>query len=367
MKVAFFLSSLSGGGAERMTLHLAEVCVRRGLEVDLVVVRDEGELSAMVPTGVRLVNLAARHAWLSTPSLALYLRRERPIAIMSSSSHVNCIAVWARLLARVRMRLVISERNALRVRISHTKSWRATVLPIVMRWTYPWADEVVAVSTGVADELAQTLGMNRDRISVIYNPTVTPELLVSADQPCDHPWFNPGSPPVILTVGRLTEQKDHSVLIHAFAMLRRTRKARLMILGEGSLRGRLEALVRELNVAKDVTLPGFKSNPHAYMKRAAMFVLSSAWEGFPNVLVEAMALGIPVVSTNCPHGAAEILAQGQWGLLTPVGDLSALATAMEKRLDSPGPNASQRAMEFNAEDATDRYLELMLPGKQPTI
>ncbi|NLO89188.1 MAG: glycosyltransferase, partial [Clostridia bacterium] len=188
---------------------------------------------------------------------------------------------------------------------------------------------VVAVSQGVADDLVKTTGLMRELIKVIYNPIVTPELLEKAKESIGHPWFKPGQPPVILSAGRLTAAKDFPTLIHAFARVRAERLARLMILGEGEERPNLESLVRELGLESDVSMPEFVENPYAYMARAAVFVLSSAWEGFGNVLVEAMAVGTPVVSTDCPSGPAEILEGGKWGKLVPVGDVEKLAKALK--------------------------------------
>jgi glycosyltransferase involved in cell wall biosynthesis len=172
-----------------------------------------------------------------------------------------------------------------------------------------------------------------EKIKVIYNPVITPELFARAEEPLDHPWFRPGEPPVVLGVGRLTQAKDFPTLIRAFALVRKERPARLMILGEGEERPKLEALVRELRLEEDVALPGFVDNPYKYMKRAAVFVLSSRWEGFGIVLVEAMALGTPVVATDCPSGPAEILENGKWGRLVPPGDPEALAKAILDTLE----------------------------------
>jgi glycosyltransferase involved in cell wall biosynthesis len=227
---------------------------------------------------------------------------------------------------------------------------------------YPWADAVIAVSDGVAEQVASLTGMPRERITTIYNPVVTPELLWRSREPVDHPWLAPGQPPVVLGVGKLKIQKGFRTLIRAFARVRAARPARLVILGEGARRRTLEALVDELGLREDVALPGYVENPWAWMSRASVFALSSRWEGLPGALIEAMACGCPVVSTDCPSGPAEILEGGVYGPLVPVGDAGALARAILELLDAPPDPARlrARAAAFCVDPALERYLEVLL-------
>ena len=216
------------------------------------------------------------------------------------------------------------------------------------------------MSQGVAEDLVR-IGLPSDKIKVIYNPIFTPALLEKAQQPLAHPWFSSNQPPVILGVGRLEKQKDFPTLIRAFAQVQQQRPFRLIILGEGPQRSQLEALVQEMGLMANVDMPGFVVNPYAYMNQSAVCVLSSAWEGFGNVLVEAMATGTPVVSTNCESGPAEILANGQYGKLVAVGDVEGMAEAIANTLNNP-PNSQtlrQRAMEFSQERALAKYLEVL--------
>jgi glycosyltransferase involved in cell wall biosynthesis len=195
---------------------------------------------------------------------------------------------------------------------------------------------------------------------VLPNPVVTPELVECAAQPLDDPWFTAGAAPVVLGAGRLDQQKDFPTLIRAFAAVRSKRAARLVILGEGPERARLESLVEELGIGEHVRLPGFVSNPFSYMARAAVFVLSSAWEGMPGVLIQAMACGAPVVATDCESGPREVLASGKYGRLVPVGDHAALAEAIAATLDAPTSTLPPEALEpYTCEGAVDRYLHLL--------
>jgi glycosyltransferase involved in cell wall biosynthesis len=234
------------------------------------------------------------------------------------------------------------------------------IMPFLIRHSYRHTTHVVAVSHHVASDLAHVSGIPSQRINMIYNPVVTPDLLRQAHLPVDHPWFAADEPPVILGVGRLHRDKDFATLIQAFSLLHQQRPARLVILGEGPERPRLEHLVQTLGVQHAVDLPGYAANPAAYMRQAAMLVLSSLAEGFGNVLIEAMATGTPVVSTDCPGGPSELLAHGTYGRLVPVGDVAALAAAMHATLDDPPDPAllQRRAAEFSLERSVQKYCAL---------
>lgn len=333
-RITLFMTGLAGGGAERVMLTLAEAFAGRCYAVDLVVTNAQGPLAADVPEAVRLVDLGARRIMTSLPALVLYFRREKPSIMLSAMAPANCLAVWARQLSGASTRLVLSEHSHLSIASKEGGSRRARLLPSLMRRAYPKADGIVAVSGGVADDLAATLGLPRERIQVIYNPVVTPRMLEMSREPLEHEWFGANQPPVILSVGRLTAAKDYGTLLRAFAALRERRTARLMILGEGEERSALEQLAGELGIQEDIALPGFVSNPYKYMRAAAVFVLSSRWEGFGNVLVEAMVCGSPAVATDCPSGPAEIFDYVGAGLLVDVGNPHEIRKMIETALIS---------------------------------
>jgi glycosyltransferase involved in cell wall biosynthesis len=290
--------------------------------------------------------------------LTLYLRRGRPRALVASMSHANLV-LWAGNLARRATLVVVTVPNTMSRSTSQQGRLAEWVWPCLLWTFYPWASAVVAVSQGAADDLARTAGLRRERVWVVYNPVITPTLLASARQAPDHPWFVGDGPPVILGVGRLTPQ-DFTTLITAFAGVRRHRNARLMILGAGENRSRLEALVSELGLAQDVALPAFRDNAAAYMARSALFVRSSAWEGMPTVLIEALAAGAAVVSTDCASGPREILQDGRLGRLVPVGDSVALTDAILDALGRPRtPPPPDALMPFTREAAGDHYLRLI--------
>jgi glycosyltransferase involved in cell wall biosynthesis len=231
----------------------------------------------------------------------------------------------------------------------------------MMRLLYPLADRIVAVSTGVADDLSEIIGIPRPRIEVIYNPVVTPEVLALSQESIEHPWFQPGQPPVILGIGRLTKAKGFSALIHAFSAIRKNKlPARLIILGEGDERSKLEQLILQLSIETEVLLPGFHQNPYFFLRNSSVFVLSSLWEGLPTVLIEALACGTPIVSTDCPSGPCEILENGKWGTLVPVANENALVTAIQNTLTTPQrPTPEIAWARFRQEEVTLKYLRLV--------
>jgi glycosyltransferase involved in cell wall biosynthesis len=408
-RLAFYLDNFEGGGVQRSTLTLAGALAARGHAVELLVCRPHGALQDQVPPEVEIVALGEPSAWSGRalalrsdpgrlgailggivlaprPSptlgylgpLAKALAARRPSALCAATTYMNVEAVLARRLAGVATRVVVSERNAFRG--GHLqRGWPALFLPALLRLAYGQADAVVAVSEGVADDLAAWSGLPRDRITTVYNPVVTPELVVMQDAPVDHPWFQPGAPPVIMSAGRLGRAKDFPTLIRAFARVRRARPARLVIFGKGKSEAKtaksiaaLQGLAAGLGIADDVALPGFVPNPFAYMARAATFALSSINEGLPGVLIQAMACGCPVVSTDCPSGPAEILANGRYGRLVPPGDDAALSEAILAMLETP-TSASllrERAGFFSIERAVAQYERLLLddaPLEQPPV
>ncbi len=365
--LAIFLRDLQAGGAERNAAILASRLVRDGYRVDLVLARAEGPFLSRLDPAVRLFDLRARRMATSLPGLLRYLRRERPEVLLSKTPLADLTALAAkRLLGGRDTRYVITAENdwyAPGVR-PDVRQMRLALRLIPL--AYPWADGIISVSGGVADSLARYSGLPRERLEVIYNPVLGEELFRAREEPLTHPWFAPGQPPVVLAVGRLSKQKDHATLLRAFAPLRAERPARLLILGEGPERGALSRLAEELALGDDVALPGFAPNPFAYMARAAAFALSSRWEGLPNVLIEALACGSTIVSTDCPSGAREILAGGRYGQLVPVADPPALAAALRRALEGDRrPVDAAWLRQFTPEYAVARYREVLGLGAPP--
>ena len=394
-RIAVLAPSLSDGGIERSQANLAGAFVRRGHPADLLFFDAEGPNPRQAPPAVQVVDLRAERRWtrlgwfmLANPAsftvlvwhllmaprpqappylmlrlmaLVHYLRRESPVVMYAAGDRANLLAVQARRIAGADTRTVVTQRTNMSVHLERNAKrvgrWRARAALWLLRRACLRADAIVGVSDGAAENMSVTARIPRERITTIYNPTVAPALPALAREPLDHPWFGAAAPPVILGVGRLVDQKDFGTLVRAFARVRKQRPARLLILGEGKRRPQLEALAAALGLGTDVALPGFVANPFAYMRRAAVFALSSRWEGLPNVLIEALACGCPVVSTDCVAGPAEILRDGEYGPLVPMGDDAALASAILATLDDPPPRPRlvARGMQFAADRVTERY------------
>ena len=337
---------------------LAAGLVERRVPTDLVLVKRIGPYLQQLPGAVRVVDLNSRRMIESIPALVRYLRNERPACLISALSHANVVAILSHMIARSPAKLIVSERTPPLQAKMNAKLFRDRLLPFLIRLLYKHANRVVAVSYDVADQLG-IIGVPRKKISVVYNPVVNDALLQMAIEAVDHPWFAPGAPAIIVAAGRLAIEKDFQTLIRAFSLVRNSRPLRLMILGEGEDRAELCNLAEQLGVADDVSLPGFVDNPYKYMRCAMVFILSSLFEGFPNVVVEAMACGAPIISTNCPS-AAEILENGRWGRLIPVGDVGALAKTIQEVLDEAShPDVKSRARIFSVDKMTDQYLKII--------
>ena len=343
------------GGAQQVALNIAEEFTKRGLTVDFVMV-SYGEGLAGVPGSVRVVRLRGR-ARMLVPTLRRYLKTAKPKVVISLAFHINILTALASIGLQERPRLILSVHNSLSQTL-RAIGWPASLwTKFATMFLYRLADGLVAVSEGAADDLARVAKLNRKSIRTIYNPVIRSDYHTLVSEIPSHPWASGKTCPLVVSIGRLSEQKNHAVLIRAFAKVISTRDARLLILGEGNLRKNLENLILGLGLEGSVALPGYVDNPLPYMKAADVFVLSSDWEGFGNVLAEAMAAGTPVISTDCPHGPREILADGKWGKLVPVGDPDALAEAMLEILRSGGADARPRARQFSVEAAAEKYLK----------
>jgi glycosyltransferase involved in cell wall biosynthesis len=358
--VALFVPSLHGGGAEQVMLTLANGFASRGLRVDLVLVKATGALLGEVSSSVRLFVLDAPKVIASLPHLVKYLRCEQPSVLLSTLNTANVVAVWASQFAATPTRTIVRQASRFSWDIQIAPQPRKAMLRSLVRWSYPRADVVVAVSSGVATDLARTAGVPRTRIRTLPSPLLRADVRRKAEAPLEHPWFDDPEVPVVLGVGRLSVVKGFTTLLHAFARARQQRPCRLVILGEGPERERLEALSRELGVESDVCLPGFSPNPFAYMARAGVFVLSSASEGSPGVLIQALACGAPVVATECDPAVRELLGDGELGETVAVGDSPNMARAIRTALDRPKRRAPDAVVaQFDEDRAVDGYLRLL--------
>lgn len=362
-KVAIFISFSGQGGVEHMVSNLARGLLDKGIEVEIILVKARGDHLSNIPKNIKVVSLGAKHTFTSLFKLANYLKNAQPDALLAAKDRAIKVAVLARIISRQKFflggRLGTTVSAALKGK-SRLRKW---LWYSSMKLFYRGVDRIIAVSQGVADDVMDITGLSGQRVTVVRNPVWRPELAARANEKAGHPWLDSIDSPVIIGAGRLTRQKDFPTLIRAFAQVRTARPCKLIIMGEGNLRASLEALAETLGVAEDVSLPGFIANPYAFLSRASLFVLSSAWEGSPNVLTEALALGVPVVSTDCPSGPVEILDRGRYGKLVKIGDVTALTSAMNEALDHPlDPELLKQAVkEYNIDTCAEGYLKALIP------
>ena len=359
-RVAFFLPSLRGGGAERVTVTLANEFTRKGIDVDVVLGRADGPGILELDPGIRLIDLNARRVLTSLPGLVRYFRRENPRVVISGMMHSNIVAILAKRFSGSAAKLIVREDSVPSLCLPQESILVRAVMRYLMVTLYPQAKIIVTPSYGVARDLNRHFGLSSDRIKVIYNPVIYPGFEEKAKMLLSHPWFASGAPPVILSVGRLGPEKDFACLVRAFSKVRARCLVRLMILGEGSERPNLERMIQELGVAEDVALPGFVDNPMPYMSRASVYALSSRTESLGNALIEAMATGCPVVATDCPFGPREILVDGAFGWLVPTGDDDAMSRALLEALRTPRVAYPTEVLgRFSAHRIVDEYQALI--------
>lgn len=366
MKFSFFSPYYADGGVASTTTRLAEQFEAAGHETELVTFQHDSPFLEDGPFNV--VDLEARRTATAVPGLARYYRRTHPDVVLSTHYYANIVSVLAKLLSRTSPTLVLTERIHIGTVLRNSNRPKDLLLLKLMRLTYPRAEHVVTVSKDAADDLADLVGIPRSDVQAIYNPTLVEEVYQKAEEPVEHPWFSSESPEVILGVGRLAPEKDFRTLLEAFASVTDERETRLIVLGDGPEHSSLETRAAELEVADRVDFPGFVDNPYTYMRNADLFVLSSKLEGMPNVLVEALAVGTPVVATDCPSGPRELLADGRYGELVPVGDHAAMSDAIERQLSDPERTAEQIAevqstlKQFRPNRSAAKYLDLVDAG-----
>lgn len=351
-RIAFCIPNMCGGGAERVALSLIDGFLAEGHEVDLILARAEGELLAQVPSAVRIVDLGCRRLRHVVRPLRHYLSETRPDALQLSMWPLTIYGIIAARLSGTGVRVVTSDHATLTLQYRRSRLQRA-FLAWSIRLLYPLADARIAVSRGSAADLER---LGRVRVETIYNPI--PQ--VGEGRAETGAWHE--GVRRLLTVGRLKPQKNHRLMLRSVALVAERMRVGLVILGSGPLHATLAKDIDRLGLTDQVSLAGFAENPAAYYRAAELFVLSSDSEGFGNVIVEAMSAGLPVVSTDCPYGPAEILDQGVYGVLVPCGDAQALADAIQRALAEPADGAAQRrrAAEFREEVAVEKYLDIML-------
>lgn len=361
-KIAFFVPNLYGGGAQRVFVNLANQFASRGFNTDLVLIKNEGVYRGFVNAKVKVVDLKCKKAFLSVLPLIKYIEKNEPAVLLASIDAACIVAALAKIFSRVKFRLLIRQAYY----FSSPKRFKKKIVGLLLKKSYAQADSIIVLTKNMRDDILKKFNALADKIFVIYNPVDLSCIEADSMASLEHSWFTEGKGgkfKLILAAGVLRQIKGFDCLIRAFHQIKKREKIKLIILGSGRDKKKLESLAQELGLEDDISLPGFVDNPFAYMRKADVFVLSSFFEGCPNVILEAMCCGAPIVSTDCPSGPSEILENGKYGRLVPVGDVSAMARAIIETLDNPLPPGflRKRAEDFGIEKVADRYLDVMFP------
>jgi len=365
-KLLFVISSLRGGGAERVVVNLINHLDRNKYECLLVIFENKLDLQKDLDFSVRIVSLNKKSRW-DFLKIIFKLRKTidgyKPDSVISFLQYTNIVTVLSTLFQIRNYTLIISERSYPRkylttTRLGYLKRW-------LMSFTYKRADKIITVSKAIKRVLEEDFSIPPEKIKVVYNPVSLEEIIFKSQKAVEHPFFKDGNAQVIISAGRLVKLKRYDRLLRVFSLIRKSQKtARLIILGKGILKRELENLALKLKINKFVSFVGYKDNPYAWMSKADIFVLSSAYEGFPNVLIEAMACGVPVISTDCLSGPREIITNGKNGILVPVGDERKLAEAIldllnnEKKRKKFSLEAKKRVKDFEAKKIVTQYAKL---------
>lgn len=355
--ICFFAPNLAGGGAERVISILATYFGEEGYKVDLILADAMGPYLSNLPKSVNIIDLKCKKVIFTLPKLIDYLKKSQPNILFTSQMHVSTIAIWANKIAGVRTKVIIRQPTMLAPQ-HEKKSWSAKLKQKIFLSTSRFAHKIIVTSKNMAYEFHMLSGISNDKIKIVYNPVPIESIQMKMGK-YSNSFLIDSNLPIILGVGRLVEVKGFETLIKSFNIVQKSIPSQLIILGEGPLRPKLESLIEELELNKDIHLIGFVENPYEYMRLAKVFVLSSLWEGFPNGMVEAMTCGAAIVSTNCQGGASEILEEGKWGHLVPVTDEVAMANAIVKVLiDKDLPDVCKRANDFSINSICKEYMNV---------
>ena len=360
-KIALFIPSLKGAGAEKIVFNLANFFSQKGYDVDVIVLKKIGQYLDNVNPKVRIINLNSNRALLSLIPLIRYLKKNNPYTLISSLSHLNIISIIAKLIInKIDTKVILVEHNDLRDNYNSKFNFKKKIVKLLMSFTYKKAHKVIAVSNGVLEYILTFINLDKSKVKVIYNPIFDQSIITKMREQADEQWLKSENTPLILGVGRFTEQKNFELLIRAFAIVRQKIDAKLIIIGEGHLKNNLISLAKSFDLQGHFSFPGFVKNPYKYMANSSLVVLSSNYEGFGNVLVEAMACGTQVISTDCNSGPSEILENGLWGTLVPVNDELELAKAIIDSLEKKKyHNVLKRAKDFSIDLKGKEYIEVI--------
>lgn len=359
LKILYVLDNLGFGGVERNTINIANLLAESHNVSLLVLTSNSLDMKQFISDKVSYYNLESKRVFPSIFKLIKFLKKHKFDSIITAKEYVNVTCLFSRIFSKDIKKIITSTRTYVSSEKIYSKLKLSDFYLLLAKILYKFAKANVCVSQGVANDLKKNLNLKRNPV-VIYNPAAK-ESSFTLQPKIPHPWFEEEIP-VIIGCGRLTKQKDFSLLINAFSEVIKKKEARLVILGEGELRPQLEKQIKDLGLKNKVLLPGNVNSPESYMYHAKVFALSSLWEGFGNVIVEALSVGCPVISMNCPSGPSEILEDGKWGTLVTERKFEKLAEAITAELEREKPKKEylqKRAKDFTPERIAEEYLKLI--------
>jgi glycosyltransferase involved in cell wall biosynthesis len=355
MNILLFIYSYRGGGAEKMMVTIGNELHRRGHEVKQVAVSTDGPHRSKVDSSIQVIEIGGTNLFEIQCKMWMLIQNSESDVLLSTMEIPNIVSIIA-------SRFPTSIPTILRIASiysSRERKGKYRFIPALKRLVYPRAEQIISISDAVGRDISEQTGVSRERVDTIYNPAYKDEIPVMMTEPVSHEWVKKKR--VVIAVGNFKPAKDYPTLIRAINHLQQWKETHLIILGNGDRRKEMITLAEELGIRKRVSFPGFVDNPYAYIAKSDVFVLSSAWEGFGNVVVEAMGCGTPVVCTDCPGGPSEILDDGTYGPLVPVGDSQALADAIQRMFINPtcADKLKSRAEDFSIESVVDKYETVM--------
>ena len=359
-RIAIFVATSGHSGVDRAMKLLIPSLAQRGYFVDVLKVRRHGPVLEDIPERVSVIDLGSKHVYTCLPGLIRYLKKFKPDVMHAAKDRVNRTALAAVKISGVNTRLILGSGTTISVDLQHRGRFERWLQRTSMGKLYKYAEKTIVTCDDVADDMANYTGLDRNLIEHVASPVLPDNTLETHFEKPAHPWFDEGSPPVIISVGELSKRKDFATLIKAFSIVRQSINCRLIILGKGKEKENLQTLIDQLQLEHDVSLPGFVDNPLAFMAHAKLFAFTSQWEGLGFVLIEAMAVGTPVVSTLCPSGPREILQDGKYGKLVPVGDIESMADAMLstlKHCEWDKHTLQQAVRQYTVSEATNAHIQ----------
>jgi glycosyltransferase involved in cell wall biosynthesis len=358
--LAVVMRALEGGGAQRDMVLLCNALAAKGVRIDILVLQPEGPLRRLVDPSIRVVAIPGRHMRYAIPGLRRLLRDLQPALVVSSEAGLNLYTLIAvrTLPKRHRPKLMLREVGSPSIAQYRDPYLQNRMAYRILRRVYGSADRIVALTEGARRDLVENFAVPADRIAVMATNAVVPQAMAAQLAQWDGETGRDDN--LIVCVGRLSPEKDQATLIRALALLPAQRSWRLAMVGDGIERRALEALAREHGVADRIVFTGHVADPFAWMRRARLAVCASVYEGLCNAIIEALACGTPVVSTDCPYGPGEILQGGRYGTLVPVGDAAAMAAAIDAALSGQPDRRTlmARGLNYTAERAAERFLEI---------